>query len=52
MVSLPQWLGILDDAGGYVFFDGEPSPGLEVDLFGLRARVVEGINLGGGWWYV
>ncbi|MPZ29278.1 MAG: hypothetical protein GEV12_23530 [Micromonosporaceae bacterium] len=51
-VFLTQWLGIPDDAGGYVFFDGDPRPGLTVDLFGTLVRVDAGVILGNGWWYV
>src|SRR5215207_4456931 len=36
VVFLPQWLGIPDDATGYVFVDGAPQPSLTVDLFGAR----------------
>jgi hypothetical protein len=52
VVLLPQWLGIPDDAAGYLFVDGAPEPGLTVDLFGEPVHVVGGINLGNGWWYL
>ncbi|MEU5726334.1 hypothetical protein [Micromonospora sp. NPDC047738] len=52
VVFLPQWLGIPDDAGGYVYLDARPRPDLVVDLFGEPARVTGGKNLGDGWWYV
>jgi hypothetical protein len=52
VVFLPQWLGIPDDAVGYVFFDGDPRPDLTVDLFGEPMRLARGTNLGGGWWYL
>lgn len=52
VVFLPQWLGIPDDAAGYVFVDGAPEPGLTVDLFGEPVHVAGGIDLGDGWWYV
>jgi len=51
-VFLPQWLGIPDDATGYVFVDGAPQPSLTVDLFGARVQVAGGVNLGDGWWYL
>ena len=49
---LPQWVGIPDDAVGYVFVDGVPEPGLTVDMFGARLHVAAGIDLGDGWWYL
>ena len=52
VVFLPQWLGIPDDATGYVFVDGAPQPSLTVDLFGARVQVAGGVNLGDGWWYL
>jgi hypothetical protein len=52
VVFLPQWLGIPDDAAGYVFVDGVPEPGLTVDLFGARVHVAGGTDLGDGWWYL
>jgi hypothetical protein len=52
VVFLPQWIGIPDDAAGYVFFNGDPSPELIVDLFGEPAHVRAGIDLGDGWWYL
>jgi hypothetical protein len=38
VVFLPQWLGIPDDAAGYVFLDRAPEPGLTVDLFGAQVQ--------------
>ena len=52
VVFLPQWLGIPDDAVGYVFIDGVPEQGLTVDLFGSRVHVAGGTDLGNGWWYL
>ncbi|MPZ26213.1 MAG: hypothetical protein GEV12_07105 [Micromonosporaceae bacterium] len=52
VVFLPQWLGIPDDAGGYVFCDCYPRSDLTVDLFGALARVRAGVDLGNGWWYL
>ncbi|WP_406036341.1 hypothetical protein OG799_17780 [Micromonospora sp. NBC_00898] len=49
---LPQWVGVPDDAGGYVYLDATPRPDLLIDLFGEPARVTLGQHLGGGWWYV
>ncbi|MFI2651004.1 hypothetical protein [Micromonospora fulviviridis] len=52
VVFLPQWVGIPDDAGGYVYLDAAPRPDLLIDLFGEPARVAGGQHLGDGWWYV
>ncbi|MEH0970749.1 hypothetical protein V6U77_06380 [Micromonospora sp. CPCC 205546] len=52
VVFLPQWIGIPDDAGGYVHLDAPPRPDLVVDLFGAPVRVAGGQHLGDGWWYV
>ncbi|WP_147437427.1 hypothetical protein [Micromonospora musae] len=52
VVFLPQWLGIPDDAGGYVYLDATPRSDLSVDLFGVPVRVSGGQELGDGWWYV
>ena len=52
VLFLPQWIGIPDDAAGYVFFDGDARPDLAVDLFGAPANVSAGIDLGDSWWYL
>ncbi|MEU4781958.1 hypothetical protein [Micromonospora sp. NPDC023633] len=52
VVFLPQWIGVPDDAGGYVYLDAPPRPDLVVDLFGEPVRVAGGQHLGDGWWYV
>jgi hypothetical protein len=52
VVFLPQWLGIPDNAVGYVFVDGPPEPDLTADLFGELVHVAGGIDLGDGWWYL
>ncbi|PSK62641.1 hypothetical protein B0E53_05450 [Micromonospora sp. MH33] len=51
-VFLPQWVGIPDDAGGYVYLNATPRPDLVVDLFGEPARLAGGQPLADGWWYV
>ncbi|MER7417354.1 hypothetical protein ABT346_11290 [Micromonospora peucetia] len=48
MVFLPQWIGIPDDAGGYVYLDAPPRPDLVVDLLGEPVRVTGGQQLGDG----
>lgn len=52
VVFLPQFMGIPDDAVGYVYFDGQPDSDLVIDLFGYPATLAEGQSLGDGWWYV
>jgi hypothetical protein len=52
VVFLPQWVGIPDDAGGYVFVQTAPAPDLVVDLFGEPLAVGDGLDLGDGWWYL
>jgi hypothetical protein len=43
---LPQWIGIPDDAGGYLYSpDGSPAG---VDMYGMVCR--EPVDLGGDWW--
>jgi hypothetical protein len=37
--------------GGYVYFDGDPDAGLRIDLGGRQERLVDGLYLGGGWWW-
>ncbi|MEU4477629.1 hypothetical protein AB0F68_06080 [Micromonospora sp. NPDC023966] len=51
-VLLPQWVGIPDDAGGYVYLEATPRPDLVIDLFGEPARLTGGQHLADGWWYV
>ncbi|GAA1325427.1 hypothetical protein [Actinocatenispora thailandica] len=52
VVFLPQWLGMPDDAGGYVYVQARPAPDLLVDLFGEPLAVDDGLDLGDGWWYL
>lgn len=49
---LPQWLGIPDDAGGYVYFDGQPRSDVVIDLFGRGAHLGQGEYLSDGWWSI
>ncbi|MBJ7341779.1 hypothetical protein [Mycolicibacterium sp.] len=42
----PQWLGIPDDAGGYLYNPGRSPEG--VDLYGKQCR--NPVDLGAGWW--
>lgn len=51
VVFLPQWLGIPDDAGGYIYYDGELRSDTEVDLYGRLVGGSEMRELGNGWWY-
>jgi hypothetical protein len=38
--------------GGYVYFAGDPDAGVRIDLGGGRQeRLVDGLYLGGGWWW-
>jgi hypothetical protein len=39
------------DLGGYVYFDGDPDAGVRIDLGGRQERLVDGLYLGGGWWW-
>lgn len=52
VVFLPQWTGIPDDAGGYLYFAGEPRSDLFVDLYGRGVSFADFEELGDGWWYV
>lgn len=52
VVFLPQWEGVRDGAGGYVFLDTTPRTDLMVDLLGEPTVVANGYDLGGGWWYL
>lgn len=52
VVFLPQFMGIPDDAVGFVYFDGRPDSDLLIDPFGSPAYLAEGQSLGDGWWYV
>jgi hypothetical protein len=52
IVFLPEFLGIPDDAAGYVFYDGVIAPDRELDLYGAQATVQGAVNLGDGWWYI
>src|SRR5918995_6652606 len=52
VVFLAQFMGIPDDAVGYVYFDGEPDTDLLIDLFGYPFYLADGEPLGDGWWYV
>lgn len=51
VVFLPQFLGIPDDAIGYVYFEGQPDDALLLDLFGHPFNLTDGERLGDGWWY-
>ena len=42
----PQWMGIPDDAGGYIWSPGASPEG--VDLYGMLCQAP--VNLGDGWW--
>ena len=42
----PQWVGIPDDAGGYLYNPKQSPEG--VDLYGRECR--SPVDLGGGWW--
>jgi hypothetical protein len=52
VVFLAQYMGIPDDAIGFVYFDGVPDSDLLIDLFGYPATFADGEQLGDGWWYV
>jgi hypothetical protein len=52
IVFLPEYLGIPDDAAGYVFFEGVSPEDVWVDLYGAPATLHGAENLGDGWWYV
>lgn len=49
---LPQFIGIPDDAAGFVFVDGQPAADRSADLLGAGVRVEAGTELGNGWWYL
>jgi energy-coupling factor transporter transmembrane protein EcfT len=51
VVFLPEYLGIPDDAAGYVFFEGAVPADLMLDLYGAQASLHGAENLGDGWWY-
>ena len=36
---------------GYVYFDGDPDAGVRVALGDRQERLVDGLYLGGGWWW-
>ncbi|MEU4549542.1 hypothetical protein [Nonomuraea dietziae] len=48
VLSLPDWLGIPDDALGYAYFTGE-APG-SFDAYGML--VCPTTHLGDGWWWM
>jgi energy-coupling factor transporter transmembrane protein EcfT len=50
IVFLPEYLGIPDDAAGYVFYEGEPGD-IVLDLYGAPAHLPGAQRLGDGWWY-
>ncbi len=50
-IFLPQWFGLIDNAGGYVYFEGEPTPETFVDLYGQPVYLAKARRLGGGWWW-
>jgi len=37
--------------GGYVYFDGDPDAGVRIVLGDRQERLVDGLYLGGGWWW-
>ena len=45
-IFFAQWLGIPDDAGGYIYNPGQSPEG--ADLYGLFCQ--DPVDLGGGWW--
>jgi energy-coupling factor transporter transmembrane protein EcfT len=51
VVFLPEYLGIPDDAAGYVFYEGVLPADFTLDLYGSRASLKGAENLGDGWWY-
>ncbi|MFC7482422.1 hypothetical protein ACFQX7_23765 [Luedemannella flava] len=52
VVFLPAYLGIPDDAAGYVFHEGTLPADFPLDLYGAGASLNGAVNLGDGWWYV
>lgn len=52
VVFLPEYLGIPDDAAGYVFYEGVLPADFTLDLYGAQASLNGAENLGDGWWYV
>lgn len=48
---VPQWTGIPDDAGGYLFVIGRPTAGLTCDLYGRQVSLSDAVPLGSGWWF-
>jgi hypothetical protein len=46
IVLLPQ-----RQTGGYVYFDGDPGADVRIDLGDRQERLVDGLYLGGGWWW-
>jgi hypothetical protein len=36
---------------GYVYFDGDPDAGVRIALGDRQERLVDGLYLGGGWWW-
>jgi hypothetical protein len=46
IVLLPQ-----ERSGGYVYFDGDPGADVRIDLGDRQERLVDGLYLGGGWWW-
>jgi hypothetical protein len=51
VVFLPEYLGIPDDAAGYVFYEGALPADVTLDLYGAQASLKGAENLGDGWWY-
>ena len=51
VVFVPEYLGVPDDAAGYVFYEGVLPADLTLDLYGSRASLKGAENLGDGWWY-
>lgn len=49
---MPQYMGLINNAVGYAYDNGDPDPELVIDLFGHPEYLASGVNLGDGWWYV
>ena len=51
VVFLPEYLGIPDDAAGYVFYECVLPADFTLDLCGAPASLGGAEKLGDGWWY-
>lgn len=51
---VPRWVGMPDDAGGYLYFPGLPEPGEScfLDLWGRPGYLSEAEPLSKGWWWL